>query len=342
MFLIKILIISLIFLILYIILKKTRLLIDDTGSSSHKKFVNSNSKPILLGGIFFLIVTVLLLPNINLIFKILVFFIFFLGILSDINFLNDPLKRILTQILLVSLFVIGEEIFIRSLSLDFFDKLMQVNTINILFTIFCFLILINGTNFIDGLNILASGYFLMITLSLIFLNQNILINILHLDAITLVCISLIIFMVFNFFNLVYLGDSGSYLISLLIGYFVVLNFNNNFSISPYYVCLLFWYPAYENLFSLLRRSTKKKIVSNPDNQHLHQLIFIKIKNFTNKSHIVSNLISSSLILFYNLIIFILAFKFYSSTNILVLIISTNIVIYTTLYYFLSKDLMNNK
>ena len=85
------------------------------------------------------------------------------------NFLNNPLKRILTQILLVSLFVISEQIFIRSLSIDIFDKLMQINIINIIFTTFCFLILINGANFIDGLNALASGYFLLVSISLIFL-----------------------------------------------------------------------------------------------------------------------------------------------------------------------------
>ncbi len=338
----KILIINLILLILYIILKKTKIFIDDVSSSGHKNFVTSRGEPILLGGFFFTIITIFLVPNISLVFKTLIFFIFLLGILSDINFLKNPLKRIFFQILIVSLFVILEQIFIRSLSIDIFDKLMKIHTINIIFTIFCFLILINGTNFIDGLNALASGYFLMVSLSLIILNQNLAINILYLDAITLVAISLSIFVVFNILNLVYLGDSGSYLISFLIGYFVVLNFNNNISISPYYICVLFWYPAYENLFSLLRRLSKNKTVSNPDNHHLHQLIFKKIKYVINKSNIISNLISSFLILLYNLFVFILAYLFHSSTNILVLIIFSNITIYTFLYYFLSKDFMNNK
>lgn len=342
MFLTKILIINLIFLILYIVLKKNKFLIDNVKFSSHKKLANSNSKPILMGGIFFLIITLFILPNINSVFKILICFIFFLGILSDMNFLNNPLKRIMTQILLVLLFVISEQIFIRSLSIDIFDKLMQINIINIIFTTFCFLILINGANFIDGLNALASGYFLLVSISLIFLDQNLLINVLYIDAITLIIISLLIFIVFNVLNMVYLGDSGSYLISLLVGYFIVLNFNNNSSISPYYVCVLFWYPAYENLFSLLRRSIKDKNISNPDNQHLHQLIFIKIKYFTNKSNIFSNLISSFLILLYNSFVFVVAYKFHSSTNILVLLIFVNITIYTILYYFLSKDFVKNK
>ena len=69
---------------------------------------------------------------------------------------------------------------------------------------------------------------------------------------------------------------------------------------------------------------------------------MKVEFDIDDENTVKNLYEDLEKLFYNLIIFILAFKFYSSTNILLLIISTNIVIYTTLYYFLSKDLMNNK
>ena len=38
------------------------------------------------------------------------------------------------------------------------------------------------------------------------------------------------------------------------------------------MCILLWYPAFENLFSLIRRSFKKN-VSEADKLHLHQLIF---------------------------------------------------------------------
>ena len=85
-----------------------------------------------------------------------------------------------------------------------------------------------------SLNINSNVYYLIIFLSIVFL--------------------------LNFLNKIYLGDAGSYLISFLTAYFLLDFYSNNDSISPYFICLLLWYPAFENLFSILRRfSLKKKI-----------------------------------------------------------------------------------
>ena len=82
-----------------------------------------------------------------------------------------------------------------------------------------------------------------------------------------------------------MGDSGTYAIALLIGiYLIKFNFLNDI-ISPYYVAVMLWYPAFENLFSLLRRIIGKKNISKADNFHLHQLtyLFFEIKkNFQKK------------------------------------------------------------
>ena len=44
-------------------------------------------------------------------------------------------------------------------------------------------------------------------------------------------------------------------------------------ISPYFIANLLWYPAFENLFSIIRRilSSKKNYIA--DNHHLHQLLY---------------------------------------------------------------------
>ena len=63
--------------------------------------------------------------------------------------------------------------------------------------------------------------------------------------------SLIVFFVFNFFSRSFLGDGGSYLIAAFTG-ILLINFVNNLPnlISPYYIILLLWYPAFENLFTI--------------------------------------------------------------------------------------------
>ena len=49
--------------------------------------------------------------------------------------------------------------------------------------------------------------------------------------------------------------------------------NNNYFISPYFIALLLWYPAFENLFSIIRKRIVKKDPLKPDNLHFHQLLF---------------------------------------------------------------------
>ena len=45
-------------------------------------------------------------------------------------------------------------------------------------------------------------------------------------------------------------------------------------ISPYFIACLLWYPAYECLFSIIRKRLKKNFLTKADNKHLHHLIFI--------------------------------------------------------------------
>ena len=48
--------------------------------------------------------------------------------------------------------------------------------------------------------------------------------------------------------------------------------------SPFFIALLFWYPAFENLFSILRRKFYQgKNVKYADNLHLHHLLFNVLK-----------------------------------------------------------------
>ena len=131
-----------------------------------------------------------------------------------------------------------------------------------IFTVFCILILVNGSNFLDGLNTLVIGYYFLVCSFLILLTNNfdLEINI----NINLLLIFLLITYFFNFFEKIYLGDSGSYLIGFYISYFVIDFILINTVVSPYLICFLLWYPAFENLFSILRRilATKKNNIQN--------------------------------------------------------------------------------
>jgi hypothetical protein len=72
---------------------------------------------------------------------------------------------------------------------------------------------------------------------------------------------------------------------------------------------------------------------SPDTKHLHQLIFNFLKKKTRfKNIIYVNILSASLINFYNLFIFYLSLNFISNSQIQIMLILFNIVVYL-LYLF---------
>jgi UDP-N-acetylmuramyl pentapeptide phosphotransferase/UDP-N-acetylglucosamine-1-phosphate transferase len=203
------------------------------------------------------------------------------------------------------------------------------------------LVLINGTNFIDGVNTLVVGYFILVASNVLYLAE---VNNLDLDILLVsTCLtSLMAIYIFNFFGKIYLGDGGAYLISFVISVILIKLHNENYLVSPYYVVALLWYPAYENLFSIIRKKILKKNPSVPDNEHLHQFIYLYLDRSFNVDKNFSNTLSGILICLYNLFYFSFIFDKYNQTEILAYSIIFNVLFYNLLYFLLRKKLLKNK
>ena len=265
------------------------------------------------------------------------FLILFLGIFSDNNLLQSPKLRLILQSIILFLFLYLSDVQINDLRNYFLNGILSNYYFGLFFTTFCMLVLINGSNFIDGLDGLNLGYFFLIILIILFLSNkhNIVVENNQIKTIFLITSFLL---VLNVINYLYLGDSGSYLIGFIFGVLLIDLNNNNYFISPYFIALLLWYPAFENLFSIIRKRIVKKDPLKPDNLHFHQLLF----NFLKQSKIkiikqYSNSASSSLIIFYNSIAFIIGANFINHTKILLLIILINVLAYLIFYYLLKKN-----
>ena len=319
-------------LIINYIFAKYNLLIDKKFFP-HKSFVSKNSVPIS-GGLIFILSSLLFLKfETN--FSYIVFLIFFVGILSDLNILKSPYIRFILQVTIILVLVFLSKNFISSIRIPLFDHLLTFTFFKYFFVVFCLLILINGSNFIDGVNTLLIGYFLSVVLIVTILihKYNLDFEIQNLNIIFSV---LLVLFVFNFFEKFFCGDGGSYTISLIVGYFLIELSNLDLVISPYFIACLLWYPAYECLFSMVRKKVKKKEVTGPDNNHLHQLLFIFFtKKMKLKRWIISSVTGIS-INTYNLIIFFIALINVSQTKILIFIIIFNIFLYNLIYFVLKK------
>ena len=135
---------------------------------------------------------------------------------------------------------------------EFLNNLISNYYFNVFFITFCLLVLINGSNFIDGLDGLNLGYFLSLLIIILMLSQSskLIINV---NQIIILFYIITFLFLLNIFNYLYLGDAGSYLIGFLFGYFLLEMNDSNPLISPYFIALLLWYPAFENLFSIIRK-----------------------------------------------------------------------------------------
>tara|TARA_B100001964_G_scaffold244889_1_gene328679 strand:- start:7029 stop:8051 length:1023 start_codon:yes stop_codon:yes gene_type:complete len=324
----------LVLLLNYFLINK-KILFNSTGSY-HQNFVSDGNIP-LSGGLVLILLIYFYLNNINYYLYVAFFLIFLLGFFSDIKKINSPSLRLILQLIIIFFSVYISSIFVSYTRIDFLDLLLKEKIFQIIFTTFCVLIIVNGSNFIDGVNSLNIGYFLIILFVIFNLNSHGVNTGSYLNLSNLFQILLILFL-FNLFNKLYLGDSGSYLLGLLFSLFLIEIHQTNSNISPFFIISLLWYPAFENLFSILRKIRFSKSPINPDTNHLHQLIFYTLRK---KYHIEKkylNSLSGVLINFYNFFSLILAMQFYYDSQIQVIIILFNIIIYVFIYV----KLLSNK
>ena len=308
---------------------KKNILINITGDI-HQKFASKLKIP-LTGGIF-IFFGFLFFYNQN--FKSFIFFsglILILGICSYLKLIQSAIKRFLFQITLVLSFVIFNDTQILDTRVIFLDKFLQNHIFNYMFVTFCILIVINGSNFLDGLNTLNIGYYLLICCVIYFLEFN--------DGIVLNGISITNFLILflfvfllNLLNQFYLGDSGSYLLGFLFSIFLIYIYNLNSNLSPFFIILLLWYPCYETLFSMVRKKILNRSIMGPDTNHFHQLIFFFVKKNFRIDTLYANIIAANIINLYNLLVFSLGSYFAHHSKIQIILILLNLLIYTVIYF----------
>ena len=174
-----------------------KILINETGDI-HQKFASKTQIP-LTGGLFIFLGYLYFLNDNVLSFILFSFAIFILGILSDLKFIKSANFKFIIQITIILSYVIFNDLQIDSTRINFLDQVLRNNLINYLFVVFCVLIVVNGTNFIDGMNTLGIGHYLSISSIIFFLHLN---QIIIIDYISILYILILLLTVFllNMFN----------------------------------------------------------------------------------------------------------------------------------------------
>lgn len=310
---------------------KYLVLIDSPHGQSHKSLYNKNTP--LAGGIYLFLTLVI---SINLIqidkYSILLstflFSILVLGIFSDLKRNFSPKLRLFLQFVIIFFFILLLDLKINRTGVFFLDIFIDNNLFNLFFTSICITIVINGSNFCDGVNCNVIGYYLIVIISILVSKLSYPTNFPNIN------ILIIIFLVFYFANIfqkTFLGDNGTYVVSAFMSIYVINFINLNNTISPLLALNLLWYPAFENLFTIIRRLVANKKVQLADRSHLHILILEKISKKQNS--VFSNSVTGIILNLIMLIGTLISINFYNNGKILILILLINISLYTIAYYY---------
>lgn len=248
------------------------------------------------------------------------FFIMLTGLIDDIYNLKATTKLLFQTTIIILL------IFITDLKIDnlgyYFHTSLNLGSLSMIFTVACVLTLINGLNYFDGIHGLASLTFITIILNIILLNllDN---NSFDIELIWII-IPILCFLLFNLrilkFPRLFLGDNGSNFLGFILAFLAIYYVQDNSnSLNHYNVIWLFSLIVFEFLATTLTRIIQKRGIFQPGKDHIHYLLFDKLKSkiytiifllFLNQLLFIFGYYSSSKIENYNLPIFVLAFFIY--------------------------------
>ena len=221
------------------------------------------------------------------------FFVCLTGFVDDRINLTPASKIIL--IIIPSIYLILHGISIDDLGQYEYLGKLELGKFKIPFLLLAIGLLINATNYIDGIDGLLLIFFLSCLLYYIFLIDDI-------ETINL----LKFFVMASFLNLilnllpsknkfkVFSGDSGSLFIGFFIS-FMTIELYNNFDIHPAILIWPLWYPVYDFLFVSINRLINKKSIFKPDNTHLHHFIYKKFNGNIISLLVLFLLVNSSII-----------------------------------------------
>lgn len=200
-----------------------------------------------------------------------------LGIKDDLTEIS-PKKKLIGQIF-AALIVIA----MGDIRFTNFHGIFGIHELNyvssVLFSVFVIIVVTNGFNLIDGIDGLASGISGLCTLVLgiwFFITENYEFAVLAASLLG----SLIAFFRFNVFgkeNKIFMGDTGSMILGLLISILIIrfneLNVVNDFTYSihaaPAVSIGILAVPLFDTLRVMLIRIKNKKSPFQPDKNHVH-------------------------------------------------------------------------
>ena len=255
--------------------------------------------------------------------------VFIVGLVDDMQISISPLTRLLVLIpsAFLCYYFLGTKA--ENLEIPFIDYLFQFEVFSIIFICFALAGIINAFNILDGMNGLLLLFCLSICLSIIIFPQSS-VSLEFYFYLVAIFFSILGIFVLNFpWGRIFLGDGGAYFLGATVTVGLIKYYQIN-DLSPWYVFLMLIYPIADVFFSIFRRIISNYSALEPDNKHLHHLIYKRLK----KINIQSEKLRHVLVTFSTFIIyfpFLLGANYFSSDTLVLQLLS---LIFFIFYLFL--------
>ena len=235
-----------------------------------------------VGGLLFILSFLITLIIIEINYLLLILPLVFGSIIVFVFSFYEDLKQSLSPYFRLIILFLGSFVFIffsdlPDINISLLQSIKDNEVITILLFILSLMLLMNGFNFIDGLNGLSSFNFISIISSIMyvayFYNDIFIVN---LSALIIV-FAIVVFLLNFPFGKIFLGDSGSYIYALFSGALIIYLFQRHSQLPTLLAMVILSYPITEMLFSILRKIFIKYSPFRPDVNHLHHLVFKKLR-----------------------------------------------------------------
>tara|TARA_B100001175_G_C19393944_1_gene582862 strand:- start:222 stop:1052 length:831 start_codon:yes stop_codon:yes gene_type:complete len=230
-------------------------------------------------------------------FDFIIFFIallifFLIGFIDDKKNISANIRFVIIALILIPTIIFSDNLIINYIEFSFTEYSFYLPYYTSIFwTILCFLLFINAINMFDGINYQVGLYF--IYLSLFFLVIN------HFNLFfSSVLIGLITFIILNHKFKSFLGDSGSYLLAFIFGYFFIKIYNQTEIIKVDHIFLFMIIPGIDLIRLFLMRILKNQNPFIADRNHLHHIVSKRFNLITTNLFIQSIIIGPSILGYY--------------------------------------------
>ncbi len=243
--------------------------------------------------------------------------IFLVGIIDDLKDLKPNLKLLLFFLIIIFFLYNEKNLVINNLRFSFMEDVIYLGNFDIYFTAFCILLFINAINMFDGINLQVILYSSVLFIANCYYIGNLYLFLLFIPLI-------IVLIILNYKNKIFLGDNGTLLLGFIISCFFIINYNFlniRFADTIFIFMML---PGLELLRLAISRILKKRNPFSADNTHIHHLL---LKKYKYNSVIMINFIS---------ILLPILILLFSQINSLIIIIIFS-CLYLVSIYCLSKS-----